>query len=99
MSRHILFSVFLLLTAALAAQTTPAGAPVLLDRMVVSEKLDKAREDIVPSLGATEFHIDRAQIDALGSGADAAFSEVLLHAPGVAQDSYGQVHVRGEHAN
>jgi hypothetical protein len=103
MSRNILLPVFVLTTVALAAQTTPASpatsAPVLLDRVVVSEKLDKAREDIVPSLGATEFHIDRTQIDALALGAAAGFNDVLLHAPGVAQDSYGQVHVRGEHAN
>ncbi len=99
MSRNNLFPVFLLTAAALTAQTAPAPSPVLLDRVVVSEKLDKAREDIVPSLGATEFHIDRGQIDALAGGADAAFSDILLHAPGVAQDSYGQVHLRGEHAN
>ncbi len=105
MSRTLYLPVFLLTTVALAAQTapppapTPDGAPVLLDRMVVSDKLDKAREDIVPSLGATEFRIDRAQIDALALGAAAGFNEVLLHVPGVAQDSFGQVHVRGEHAN
>ena len=103
MSRNYFLPIFLSSFAALAAQTVPAAStgtsPIMLDRVVVSEKLDKAREDIVPSLGATEFHIDRAQIDALALGAAAAFNEVLLRAPGVAQDSYGQVHVRGEHAN
>ncbi len=102
MFKKVSFPILLLSAAAIAAQTVPLPvdpAPVLLDRMVVSDKLDKAREDIVPSLGATEFRIDRAQIDALALGAAAGFNEVLLHAPGVAQDSYGQVHVRGEHAN
>ena len=103
MSQKLSLSVFLLTATALAAQTAaeaPTGGPtVVLDRMVVSDKLDKAREDIVPSLGATEFRIDRTQIDALALGAAAAFNEVLLHVPGVAQDSFGQVHVRGEHAN
>jgi outer membrane receptor protein involved in Fe transport len=91
-------------TASAQTATPPAAAetastPVVLDRMVVSEKLDKAREDIVPSLGAAEFHIDRTQLDAQALGFNAGFNEVLLRAPGVAQDSFGQVHVRGEHAD
>jgi outer membrane receptor protein involved in Fe transport len=102
-------STFLSIVATVAtvrAQTTPpapaadsAASTVVLDRFVVSEKLDKAREDIVPSLGAAEFHIDRAQLEAQALGFNAGFNEVLLRAPGVAQDSFGQVHVRGEHGD
>jgi outer membrane receptor protein involved in Fe transport len=73
--------------------------PLVLDPYVVSEKLDRARDTIVPSLGAAEFHIDRIQLDAAAPGVNAGFNEVLLRVPGVAQDSFGQVHVRGEHAN
>jgi outer membrane receptor protein involved in Fe transport len=74
--------------------------PVALDPFVViTGQLDKAREDIVPSLGATVYQIDKIQIDTQVIGANANFSGVLLHAPGVAQDSFGQVHLRGEHAN
>ena len=32
-------------------------------------------------------------------GDNAPLNQVLLQAPGVAQDSFGQIHVRGEHAN
>jgi outer membrane receptor protein involved in Fe transport len=71
----------------------------VLDRVVVTDRLDKAREAIVPSLGAAEFHIDRVQLDAQALGLNASFNNVLLRAPGVAQDSFGQVHVRGEHAD
>jgi outer membrane receptor protein involved in Fe transport len=35
----------------------------------------------------------------LPGGADTAFNQVLLQAPGVAQDSFGGIHVRGEHNN
>ncbi len=97
-------------TALLRAETTPANPgdnapaadnspPEELEKMVVSDKLDRAREDIVPSLGASSYEITATQISALPSGADAAFNQVLLRVPGVAQDSYGQVHIRGEHAN
>ncbi|HVU32806.1 MAG TPA: TonB-dependent receptor [Opitutaceae bacterium] len=106
MSRFLLLSVFLGAAAAVStsAQTTPppdpSSAPIVLDRLVVtSEKLNAAREDIVPSLGAVQFQIDRPQLEALAGGLNASFNNVLLRAPGVAQDSYGQVHVRGEHAD
>ena len=81
------------------ATPPPDKTPVVLEPLVVSEKLDKAREAIVPSLGAAEFHLDRAQIDAQALGSNASFSDVLLHVPGVAADSFGQIHVRGEHAD
>ena len=32
-------------------------------------------------------------------GENAPLNQVLLQAPGVAQDSFGQIHLRGEHAN
>ena len=59
----------------------------------------KLGEEIVPSLGATQYTIESTQIETQSEGINSSFNEVLLRAPGVAQDSYGQVHVRGEHAN
>ncbi|MDB6127831.1 MAG: TonB-dependent receptor [Verrucomicrobia bacterium] len=103
---------FFLLTSAalLRAQTEPATAdspppvnkkPIELEKFVVSDSLDLAREDIVPSLGATSYEITAAQIATLSQGANAPFSQVILRAPGVAQDSSanGDLHIRGEHAN
>jgi outer membrane receptor protein involved in Fe transport len=81
-----------------SAQST---APLALDAFVVNGQLDEAREQIVPSLGATSFLMTAQQIDSLPQGADAPFNQVLLRAPGVAADSAanGDLHVRGEHAN
>jgi hypothetical protein len=73
--------------------------PVVLDPFVVTGRLDQAREDLVPSLGATAFQLDKIQIETQIPGANASFSGVLLQVPGVAQDSFGQVHIRGEHAD
>jgi outer membrane receptor protein involved in Fe transport len=102
-SRHLL-TLSLLTVAAFAGDETPADnpvneTPVVLDRVVVTAELDKSREDIVPSLGATAYQIDKIQIDSQILGANAGFSDMLLHAPGMAKDSFGQVHLRGEHAN
>jgi hypothetical protein len=72
---------------------------LLLDPFVVTGQLDRARESIVPELGASSFNVDLEQIQTMPQGVDASFNEVLLRVPGVAQDSFGQVHLRGEHAN
>jgi outer membrane receptor protein involved in Fe transport len=72
-----------------------------LDPVVVTGELDETRGLIQPSLGATSFIMDQQQILNLPQGADAPFNQVLLRAPGVAEDSAanGDLHVRGEHAN
>ncbi len=67
--------------------------------VVQSEELDVSREDIVPSLGATRYTVGPDRLDSQSQGENAQFNETLLRLPGVAQDSFGQVHVRGEHAN
>lgn len=69
------------------------------DRVVVTSKLDEDRNQIVPSLGATEYRLGDHQIADQSQGANASFNQVVLRAPGVVQDSFGQLHVRGEHAN
>ncbi len=74
----------------------PAAEP---DRVVVTSHLDDDRNQIVPSLGATEYRIGDHQIGDESQGANASFNQVVLRAPGVVQDSFGQLHVRGEHAN
>jgi TonB dependent receptor len=70
-----------------------------LSQVVVVGKLDTVRDQIVPSLGATKYTIGQTQIQNESEGSNAPFNKVILQAPGVAQDSYGQLHVRDEHAN
>jgi outer membrane receptor protein involved in Fe transport len=72
-----------------------------LGNVTVLGKLDKARSNILPDLGATAYTHTAAQIEMQSQGADAPFNEVILRSPGVAQDSAanGDLHVRGEHAN
>jgi len=65
----------------------------------VVEKLNEARNQIVPDLGATTTTLSSEQIRSLPMGLDAEFNDVILRMPGVVQDTLGQVHVRGEHAN
>ena len=70
-----------------------------LNQVIVVGQLDQARDQIVPYLGATKYSIGQEQIQTQSQGSNAPFNQVILRAPGVAQDSYGQLHVRDEHAN
>jgi len=70
-----------------------------LPDQVIYGNLNNARSQILPNLGATAYTIDKQAIDSMAQGSAAPFSELLIRAPGVALDSFGQVHVRGEHAN
>ena len=74
---------------------------VKLAPITVVGKLDVARNQIVPDLGATVYTMNEAQIAALPQGENAPFNQVLLATPGMAQDSAvnGDLHLRGEHAN
>ena len=63
----------------------------------VNAKLNAARDQIQPGLGASVYTMDQAALQALPGGENASLNEVILQAPGVAQDSFGQLHVRGEH--
>ena len=89
-----------------------AGAPALaqappvatqpdksLEITVTAKKFDDARASIQPSLGATRYEFTKSTIDALPQGENAPFNQLLLRAPGVTQDSFGQIHVRGDHSN
>src|SRR6202045_1388188 len=85
---------------AIAQQTPPpAGEGLSLDIEVIAKQLDVAREQIVPSLGATVYDFTRPTIETQPQGDNQSLNQLLLQAPGVAQDSFGQIHVRGDHAN
>src|SRR5580698_9345294 len=74
-----------------------ADAP--LDIEVVAKRLDAERQQIQPSLGATSYNFSPEALRNVPQGENAPLNQVLLQAPGVAQDSFGQIHLRGEHAN
>jgi outer membrane receptor protein involved in Fe transport len=66
---------------------------------VTAKKLDEARNSLSPQTGTSAYTFSSDSINALPQGTATDFNQVLEQAPGVARDSFGQVHVRGEHAN
>ncbi|GAB2580396.1 TonB-dependent receptor [Dyella jejuensis] len=70
-----------------------------LGAVTVSAALDEARNSLSPDTGSSQYVITAQNIQALPLGDATPMNQVLLQAPGVVQDSYGQLHVRGDHAN
>src|SRR6184192_4843123 len=85
--------------ASASASPSPAGTAEVERVVVQSQEMDITREQIVPSLGATRYTVGPDRLDSQSQGEDAPFNQTMLRFPGVAQDSFGQLHVRGEHAN
>jgi len=75
------------------------NAPVQLGNIIVTGEMDAARDQIAPDLGAVTYAIGQNQIKSAGQGENAPFQQVLLHAPGVVQDEFGEVHIRGDHGD
>jgi outer membrane receptor protein involved in Fe transport len=65
----------------------------------VNAALDQARNSLSPDTGSSQYVITAKDIQALPLGDSTPMNQVILQAPGVVQDSYGQLHVRGDHAN
>jgi len=80
-----------------SAPTAKPGEKTVSEVVVTARRLDAARAQIQPRVGASVYTITSQAILAMPGGDSAALSQVLLQSPGVAQDSYGQIHVRGEH--
>ena len=83
----------------LAAAPPTTEAAVSLDLDIIAKQLDVARNQIQPTLGASLYEFRREAIETMPQGDNAPFNQVILQAPGVTQDSFGQLHVRGDHAN
>jgi outer membrane receptor for ferrienterochelin and colicins len=64
---------------------------------VTAKRLDAARNGIQTQTGASTYTITAQDIESAPGGENNLLNQVMLQAPSVAQDSFGQIHVRGEH--
>ncbi|MDR3418783.1 MAG: TonB-dependent receptor [Nevskia sp.] len=64
---------------------------------VVGQRFERARNQLSPSTGSSQYTFNEKAIERLPQGDHTPFNQVLLQAPGVANDSFGQVHIRGDH--
>src|SRR5450432_1393380 len=70
-----------------------------LNSVEVNASLDRSRNQLSPDIGASQYIINQQAIQQLPLGEATPLNQVLLQVPGVVQDSYGQLHVRGDHAD
>ena len=83
--------------AAGGASAQGLGASALPPIIVTAQHLDDGRAQIQTQTGASTYTLDAAAIAATPGGDNTLLNQVVLQAPDVAQDSFGQFHVRGEH--
>jgi len=67
--------------------------------ILIDKYSQQMRNDFSPQTGTSAYTIDSQALEALPQGTDTSLDKVLEQMPGAAQDSYGQVHLRGEHAD
>ncbi|MFI4868213.1 MAG: TonB-dependent receptor [Steroidobacterales bacterium] len=65
--------------------------------VVTAQLLNEKRAGIETQTGASTYNIDDAAIAATPGADNTLLNQVILQAPDVAQDSFGQFHVRGDH--
>lgn len=87
--------IFLSSILPVAAQIAPQSAPETVT--VTAQRLEAARSGIQTQLGASTYTITAGDIQNLPGGDNSELNSVILQMPGVAQDSFGQLHIRGEH--
>jgi outer membrane receptor protein involved in Fe transport len=80
---------------AFADEAAPSGR--VSEVVVTAQRLNAARDSIQPQVGASTYAFDSKQIESMPGGDNASLSQVILQAPGVSQDSFGQLHVRDDH--
>lgn len=82
-----------------ASTTVTLAAVAALEVQIVAERLNKARSGLSPKTGGSVTQFNAGDIANLPQGEATPMNQVLLQAPGVVNDSYGQLHVRGDHGN
>ena len=95
-------------TAVVTLSATEGASPEVtmaslkpLDVSVALKKLEEARINIQPRIGASTYSIPSQTIEDQPGGGNRTLTQIVTQAPGVAQDSttQGGFHVRNEHAN
>jgi len=87
-------------TAEMGDSAEAVGAAAALDNIIVTAKrLDEARNGLSTDTGSSVYAFDKNDLAQLPLGVSTPLNQVILQAPGVVQDSFGELHVRGDHGN
>jgi outer membrane receptor for ferrienterochelin and colicins len=76
------------------ADTAGAAMPTIT---VTAQHLNEERSRIDTQSGASTYTLGADAIQASPGGDNVQLNQVMLQVPGAAQDSFGQLHIRGDH--
>lgn len=87
-------------TASTAAGTVQTGGVMQMGTMKIKgNPAALPQESVSNRTGTSSFILNQQAIDNLPQGRNSPLKDLLLQAPGVAQDTFGQLHVRGDHGD
>ena len=95
-------------TGASMVTVTARGAPPViialeaeaaLSLAITAKRIPAARNGVSTETSGSVYRFSQQSIQQLPQGANTQMNQVLLQAPSVAQDSFGQIHIRGEHGD
>lgn len=66
---------------------------------IAAKRMNTSRNIVSPETGGSGYRFDEKDIQKMPQGEATPLNEVLLQAPGVVNDSNGQLHVRGDHGD
>ncbi|HSY08562.1 MAG TPA: TonB-dependent receptor [Steroidobacteraceae bacterium] len=86
----------MLVSPAVFAQVADETGP-LPTIVVTAQHLNEERSRIETQTGASTYTVDSAAIQSTPGGDNVLLNQVMLQVPDAAQDSFGQLHIRGDH--
>src|SRR3984885_13183451 len=78
-------------------QVADSSSNPLQTVIVTAQHLNEERSHIQTQVGASTYTIDSAAIQSAPGGDNVLMNQVMLQVPDAAQDSFGQLHIRGDH--
>lgn len=97
--------VWLLAAFSTAAGVAHAADPQVADQasssvpevVITAQHLNEERSRIDTDTGASTYKFDSKAIESQPGGSEVQLNQVMLQIPDAAQDSFGQLHIRGDH--
>jgi outer membrane receptor for ferrienterochelin and colicins len=84
-------------TQVAVAQVANQASSTLPTIVVTAQHLNEERSRIDTDTGATTYKFDSKAIEGEPGGSNVQLNQVMLQLPDAAQDSFGQLHIRGDH--
>src|ERR1700677_4245747 len=79
-----------------ASPVAPETTTTLPTIVVTAPAQDQNPQKLDLSAGVNTYTLTTRQIDSIGQGQNTTFNQLLVHTPGVSDDTYGAIHFRNE---